>query len=164
VTKRSYTDEEKAEALRLYEEVGPGEASRRLHIPMQTIASWGRRSGLQTNAPANVKAAIEMAQLTREAKRAAALDLMHDKLLDVLQRLDAPHTEFKSTKSGIEKVTHRKPPASAVKAYIDSAHTLLADIRLELGEATSVTEVNVRDRAAELLNQAAERRGLRSVS
>lgn len=42
--RRTYTDEQKAEALALYAEVGPAEASRRTGIASGTIASWASRT------------------------------------------------------------------------------------------------------------------------
>lgn len=56
-------------ALRLYQELGPSEASRQTGVPKQTIASWGRRSGVHTNAPTQqTAAAVEAARATREQR------------------------------------------------------------------------------------------------
>jgi len=45
VPKRQYTEEFKAEAVRLAEAVGQHEASRRLGVPVATVGNWSRRQG-----------------------------------------------------------------------------------------------------------------------
>ena len=55
VPKRRYTDEFKAEAIRLGESVGQHEAARRLGIPVATLGNWCRKrdeTGPSTSAEA----------------------------------------------------------------------------------------------------------------
>ena len=111
MAKRTYTDEQKAKALDLYEKHGAGEAARQMGIPVQTISSWARRSGKQTDAPANLKAAIEIAQLTREQKREVLRNPLLDKALDMLSRMGEPHIDYKG--KDVVKVRWEKARASA---------------------------------------------------
>ncbi len=90
--KRTYTDEQKAEALHLYAKVGPSEAGRRLKIPGVTIASWAERAGVQMEAAERLKPAIEMAKLTREQKRENLRDAMLDEALTVVGDISKPQT------------------------------------------------------------------------
>ncbi|MFF0904023.1 UNVERIFIED_CONTAM: hypothetical protein RF653_10145 [Kocuria sp. CPCC 205316] len=155
--KRTYTDEQKAEALEVYKQHGPGEAGRRLGIPAKTITSWAKRAGLQSDAPAATKNAVEMAQLSRAAKREELLDRMHDSALDMLDRLNAEEAVIKVTKEGVQELSYKKPQATSCKAYVEAAHILYSDIRLEAGEATSRNEdrqvVEVRDHAESLIDR-----------
>lgn len=47
IAKREYTEEFKAEAVRLVESVGVNEAARRLGTPTATIGNWARRARRQ---------------------------------------------------------------------------------------------------------------------
>jgi hypothetical protein len=108
MSKTQYTDEQRQEALRLYVEVGPSEAGRQLHIPAVTITSWAR-AGIQSEAPAATRAAVEMARLTRIQKREQLIDGMHETALDLFARGCEPHEDFKVTKDGIERIAFEQP-------------------------------------------------------
>ena len=49
MARRSYSEEERETALRLFVEVGPAEAGRRLGIPNKTVGTWARRAGLKVD-------------------------------------------------------------------------------------------------------------------
>jgi transposase-like protein len=129
---RKYTAEQKAEAMKLYQEAGPGEAARCLHIPMPTIASWSRRAGIQTDAPNSVKAAIEMARLSREQKR----ELLREKLLDQALSLvgDMDGTVLLITKKGEQLKLPASP--SDKKDLAKAMRDVVETFRLEVGEST----------------------------
>jgi transposase-like protein len=133
MAKRTYTPEQKAEALRLYEKHGAGEAARRMQMPVQTVSSWARRAGIQTDAPAAMTAAIEMAQLSREQKREELKNRLLDKALDMLGRMDEPHIDYKG--KDVVKVHWEKAPSGACQNYANAAGTLIDKFRLEMGEA-----------------------------
>jgi transposase-like protein len=158
VPKRTYTDEQRQEALRLYKEVGPGEAARQLGIPGKTISSWAKRECIQSDAPAKMAAAIDMARLTREERREQLREKMLDKALDLLGRMDEQHKDFRGKDA--EAVYWEKAPADACKNYATAAAILLDKFRLEVGEATGRTEHvgTAADRAQELLAKAEERK------
>jgi transposase-like protein len=91
MARNRYTDEQKAEALRIYQEHGAGEAARRTGIARVTISSWAKRTPLQpgvatdatvaTQRTEQVRASVEVAALTRAQKR----DRLVDDLLDDVQ-------------------------------------------------------------------------------
>src|SRR5437773_8581297 len=66
---RSYTSEQRVEALRLYREVGPAEAGRRLDIPPGTVRKWAQRAGASAPRAARIAAAVKAAQLSRDQRR-----------------------------------------------------------------------------------------------
>ncbi|MEK6272447.1 MAG: transposase [Actinomycetota bacterium] len=71
---RTYTDEQRAKALRLYTKVGPAEASRQLGIPSPTIRKWAQLAGASSARADRVAAAVEAAKLTWEQRRGALTD------------------------------------------------------------------------------------------
>lgn len=85
----SYTADQKAEALRLYQEQGPAAASRATSIPKGTIVSWARRQGLQSDGAAKTKAATEAASLDAAKTRALAVGKSITLAGKLLDRLDA---------------------------------------------------------------------------
>lgn len=66
---RTYTPEQREEALRLYLEVGAAEAARRLEIPAATVRKWAQRAGLTAARREHAQAAIESARLTWAQRR-----------------------------------------------------------------------------------------------
>lgn len=131
---RTYTPDEKQGALVLYMDVGPAEASRQTDIPMLTISSWARRAGLHTNAVVKTKEATEALMARAENMRAELKVRMLHKALDLIDRMDAPHVEFKGKDASM--VTYPVAPAPAVQNYATSVAILLDKYRLESGEAT----------------------------
>lgn len=135
---REYTMEEKADALAIYVEHGVAEAWRRTGIPKPTIASWAQRSGLHTNAISNTRAASEMHKVRQAELRERLRGMLLEKAVDILDRMDAPHVEFKGKDA--DAVEYPIAPASAVQNYATSAAILIDKYRLEVGEATGRTE------------------------
>jgi transposase-like protein len=70
--RRRYSDDQRVEALRLYVEVGPAQAGRRLDIPAATIRKWAERSDvpLRQERTCVAAAAVEGARLTWAQRRA----------------------------------------------------------------------------------------------
>lgn len=139
--KSQYTDQQIEEAKKLYEEVGPSEASRRTGINKSTIASWARRSDLQTDAPTNLRAATEMAQLTRQQQRQQQRDEICDEiLLNVRARLKQMN-ELTTIVTNAAGNTVKVPVSPDGQAKLSlSIKNLMETLRLELGEVTSRTE------------------------
>lgn len=134
-----YSDEVKAEALRLYQEVGLAEAWRQTRIPKPTIASWARRGGLpHTDAATKTHAATIAASARADQLRAELRVTLLEKALDLLGRMDAPHTDFKGKDAS--SVEYPIAPAAAVQNYATSVGILIDKYRLEVGEATERTE------------------------
>ena len=136
MARSKYTDDQKAEALRLYETEGPAEAARRTGINKNTIASWAARKGLQTDAPARLAAAVEMARLTREEKRKVFRDELIDSMLARLRSMDAEMTIV--TKKGDTLTIPVSPQGQ--RDLSTAVKNLTETLRLELGEATDIRE------------------------
>jgi hypothetical protein len=66
----SYTREQRAEALKLYAEHGPAEASRRTGIKRSTISKWASRAGVCSERAERTRKATEAALETYAERRA----------------------------------------------------------------------------------------------
>lgn len=97
---------------------------------------------------------VAASAVTAAEKRAAAREMMLDRVLDALARMDEPHIEFVG-KDG-DQVTYPKAPAAAFGTYASSVATLIKTYRLEMGESTSKPEqhVNVSERVEALALEA----------
>lgn len=135
---RTFTEEEKSEALLLYVDLGPAEAARRTGISPLTISSWAKRSGLHTNALVKTKEATEQLKVRAAEMREELKVRMLAKALDLVDRMDAPHVEFKGKEA--MQVTYPVAPAGAVQNYATSIGILIDKFRLESGEVTGRTE------------------------
>lgn len=79
MSRRVYSDEEREEALRLYETDGPSAAAEATGVPKSTIRSWAKSSGVRTVRNENTREATEAAQADAKALRAElSLGLMQD--------------------------------------------------------------------------------------
>ena len=136
-----YDPEAKAEALRLYQEVGLAEAWRQTGIPKPTIASWARRAGLpHTDAAAKTRQATIAAAARADQLRAELRVSLLEKAVDLLERMDSEHIEFKNSAKEIREVVYPIAPAGAVQNYATSVGILIDKYRLEVGEATTRSE------------------------
>lgn len=88
-----YDETQKAEALRLYQELGTTEASAQTGIPKGTIATWANRAGLKTDRTPKMAAAIEASKIDAAKLRAEFSGksiALADRLLTMIdERLDA---------------------------------------------------------------------------
>ncbi len=136
---RTYSPDEKAAALVLYAEHGLAETWRRTGIPKPTIASWVTRAGLpHTDSTIKTRAATEAATERAERIRAELRLALIEKAADLLDRMDAPHVEFKGKDA--DQVEYPIAPAGAVQNYATSVGILIDKYRLEMGEPTSRSE------------------------
>lgn len=65
-----YTEEQRAEALALYEEQGPSAVQEQLGIPKQTVQHWAKADGIRTVRTSKTNAASEAKQADDKAVRA----------------------------------------------------------------------------------------------
>lgn len=89
-----WTDEERAEAIRLYEKVGPAEAARRTGIPLGTVKSLAKRAGVATGCIPSLVAATTVAALTLKDRRQRFAVALQDQAEKFLDHLWAPSTSF----------------------------------------------------------------------
>jgi transposase-like protein len=142
VARRVYTTEEKAEALRLYVEVGPCEAARRTGINKGTITRWAKEAGVITVANEKRRAGAEAAEAVAACTRAKLKNKLLTKALDLLGRMDEPHIDYKGAGNmGPVQVTYPKATASACASYATAVGILIDKFRLENGEVTGREEV-----------------------
>jgi transposase-like protein len=138
MARRTYTDEEKANALALYAEQGPTAVQDELGIAKGTVAGWARANGVQTVRNERTAAATEAVVVDAAATRAALaakLWALADKAIEVeLQKL---------TKADLREVVGARTRA-------------IHDAQLLTGEVTGRTEtrtVDSVDRAIEELTK-----------
>lgn len=141
--RRTYTEEERTEAVELYRQHGPAEASRRLGIAKGTITRWAQARGVETVSVANNEAAVEAARARAAGLREAIRLKLLEKAHDALCRMDEPHKDFRGKDA--DEVWWDKAPSGDVKNYATSAAILLDKYRLEVGESTSRSEVHTVD-------------------
>lgn len=89
--KRSYSPEQREEALRLYRELGAAEAARRCDLPAATIRSWAHRNGIATTVPPSeqTRAATDAARLSWAQRRHALAESTGAAAADLLERIRA---------------------------------------------------------------------------
>jgi hypothetical protein len=122
------TAEERATAVRLYEEVGPSEAARRLGRSKSTICLWAKEAGVRTRGSEEIQ---EMVRI-REARRQLSMAEWREQITEVLRsnsllaaNLEDRHLRATGTSApSLERVT-----TARVKA--------VSDLLLLSGEATS---------------------------
>lgn len=137
MTSMVYTDEQKAEAVRLYVEIGPDEAATRVGCDRRTIYRWlGRYATFVAD---EKKEATRLETVARhQAKRDEVRELLLDQTLDALHRMKEPHIDYRGKDS--DRVEWETAPAGAFKDYATAAAILIDKYRLEMGESTSRTE------------------------
>lgn len=134
MARRVYTEDEKAEALRIYEEHGPSVAARETGIPKGTIAAWARRGGVRTSAPQNMREANEAQAENFKARRHAIIGRLYglaEAGLDVLERPEEYQTILKGAMGvegpvtpGFIPAQDRQRECTALGIALDKATTL----------------------------------------
>lgn len=148
MTRRSYTDEQKAEALALYAEHGAAETARRTGITSGTIQSWASRSGVATTCNERTAAAVEAAQQQWAERRLAMVHEMGRVAAKALRVAEHNLDEGTTSKA--------KDAATTMAILVDKAQLLG-------GDATQRHES--RELRNQLLEQARQHStGLRAVS
>ena len=132
----SYTDTQKQEAIQVYLEDGAATAAAQTGCDRATIYRW---LGRYATGVADEKAQERRTETVErhQVKRQAISELLLDKTLDLLNRMDEQHIDFKGSKA--DQVTFPVAPAEAVRAYATSIGILIDKYRLEAGEYTDRT-------------------------
>lgn len=121
-----YTPEQRERALDLYREHGPREAARQTGVPASTITTWASRSNTsRTFETQKTQAATETLKTRAEQVRSEIRLLLVERAQDALK--------LSSEASSLD-----------MKNYATAAAILLDKYRLEVGEATSRSEVHER--------------------
>lgn len=147
-----YSAEQRQTALDLYAEHGPSEAARRCGVPKNTIVSWARRGGLQSDAPAPALVkAVEAAKLSNAKKRELLAERLYDDALRLREQLFAPVREVKivtlsggMNSEGSWEEAHAdldQPRFSDQLTIIKAVEGASKTANLLLGEATSRPDI-----------------------
>jgi len=135
---RTYTDDERANAVAIVAERGLAEAWRQTGIPKMTIVNWCNAAGVVRSHPERTRAALDaLEESTALRRRQLRVELL-ERAVEILERMDEPHMEFKGKDA--DAVEYPVAPAAAVQNYATSAAILIDKFRLEMGEATGRQE------------------------
>lgn len=122
---QTYTDEQRAEAVACYQEHGTAETSRLLEIPRTTIIDWASKADVIVRTVS--EKTLEARAVRHEAKRAEMRELLLDRAVGILERMEGPG-----------KPGDMRNMAISVGILIDK-------YRLEMGETTSRTFIEGTD-------------------
>ena len=147
--KRSYTEEQKAEALRLYREVGAAEASRQCGVNSATLRVWAHRAGLAGHVPPSeqTKAATDAARRSWAQRRLELAEETGAAAADLLARI------------------RKAKRATDVRALADAYKNLVVQGQLLDGAVTERVEVSENeriDRVRAMRDEVAARRAART--
>jgi hypothetical protein len=140
----TYTDKQRSEALRLYEEQGPGAAAKATGIPKGTISSWARRAGAQTVCTEETRARVEARRVISAERR--QLEAWEALEAAAKVRLDITSSSVKHTTvtDGGEVVTWDAPHRPRERYYLARTYEILAKAaQLLSGQATDRPNVEV---------------------
>lgn len=134
----TYTDEQKAQAVKLYLEVGPDEAAKEVGCSRRQVYRWLGRHGVTPKKPDQQRAETEA---RHTEKREELRELLLDQALDMLHRMNEMHVEWREVDGQEEQIVHLVSGANEAKSYATAAAILIDKYRLEMGETTGRTEV-----------------------
>lgn len=143
MARRTYTPKQRQEALTLYALEGPSAVEDQLGIPKSTVVDWARTAGIRTVRNERTAEAVEAARLDRELTREHLRNLMLEKAVDLIGRMDEEHIDFKGKDA--DEVVYPKPSPAGCQSYATAAAILLDKFRLEVGEVTGRTETRTSD-------------------
>lgn len=99
MARRAYTDEERAEALRIYEEQGPTAAQKQTGIHKATVTKWAKAAGKATVATQNTRKATEAAQVNNAERRAKLVERLYGLAEASVELVENP-TEYQTILKG----------------------------------------------------------------
>lgn len=135
-----YTDEQRAEGVKLALETSVAEAAEAMNAPRQTVRDWIRDAGIDYSPIYDevTQRRIEVAKAQQEKAREELRTLLVTSSVKVLKRIDEETIDYAGKDA--RKVTYPKAPARDVKDLSIAAAVLLDKYRLEAGEATGRVE------------------------
>lgn len=145
--RHQYTEEQRLDAVRLLQEVGPSEAARQTGIARGTISSWASRAGVESGLATAATAAATEARTATIAERKAALAeaLMADAqriraelFAGRLERKVVPGNQWRDTE--IVNVKHTSTTDGERKIAIEAIAKAVETVNLLTGEATQRIE------------------------
>ena len=141
--RKVYTDEEKAEAIRLAVEVGQSEAARQTGINKGTIAAWCSRGKVHTVATERTREAVEAHKVNAEERREKIKETLLDRVDTLLEWVVSQTIDYVGANG--REVTRPRPSAGDVRNLVIALSVMLDKIELLSGKATSNSTVTIRD-------------------
>ncbi len=137
-----YTQEQQRETVDLAVEHGTAETVRRTGISGTTVKRWVAPAGntVQTNTKKTELARQHLA-VRRDEKREQLRTLLLDKAIGLLERFDVEHKDYRG--KDVQEVYWDRAPSGATKEYAIAVGILIDKFRLEMGEHTGRTEVDL---------------------
>jgi transposase-like protein len=179
VTRRAYSDQERADALELYVEHGLAEAARLSGVPRGTLSSWARRAGVHTDAAgasrarARTEAArARWAEVTQEHREELAGRLLAEvhTLLDQVQEPTTYHHVVTlsggrdaGASAAVVPVEVPHPVAKDQQARVAAVAALVEKLQLLTGQATERHDLGDLDMEAELRTHQAQQHELHDL-
>jgi transposase-like protein len=138
---RKWTDEEKATALQLYQEVGPAETARRTGIPRSSVSVWAHNAGLTVITQGKTAAAVLMSRETFEARRLLLSQKFQQAADDYLTWAHEQTIDYVGQQG--REVTRKRPIAGDVRNLTLAAAIAVdkADMLSKPPSTTTTTEV-----------------------
>jgi len=136
-----YTDEQRTEALALYVEHGTAEAARLFGVSPRTIRRWANEEGLAAARDKTLTDAGERLKVRHETMREELRVRFLESALDALDRMTEEHVDYRGKDA--TRVTWPMAPAREMKDYATTAAICVDKYRLEMGETTDRTGIEV---------------------
>jgi len=136
VTHNTYTDEQRTEALRIFEEDGAITAAETVGCNRTQIYRWHKAHVAQHIEKNEDELRAEDAY--QQAIRLRARRRMLSRIDDLFDRMDQPHIDFKGKDA--DQVTYPTASSTDIRNYVTSIAILIDKYRLEMGEATGRIE------------------------
>lgn len=167
--RKSYTAEQRAEAVDLYREHGAAEAARLTGITAGSIRSWASRLGVATERREELEAGVAVASVTMEHRRLALASGLMDDIEKLRSQLFAPTATNQAmvvsdgARDGshveVVEVKQAEPTFRDKQAAITSIAIAVDKVQLLTGAATSRTEHTAgREAAVGALDELEKRR------
>jgi transposase-like protein len=141
--RKVYTDEEKAEAIKLAIEVGAAEAARQTGISRGTIVSWTSRMGVATVANERTREATKAVKANAEQRREKIRDTLLKRVQTYLDWTVKPTIDYVGTFA--TKVTRDHPSAPDIRNLVIAASVAIDKAELLSGKSTSNSTLTIRD-------------------
>lgn len=132
--RRTYTPEQRQEALALYKLHGTAEAARQTGIPKGTIDTWRRRDGVKTSVTKNTREASDRQKETFRERRYNIIHRLYDIAENSIELLENPKqyqtigkAEFGvevGKKFGFVPAREKQQEATAIGIMLDKAERL----------------------------------------
>lgn len=179
MSRRTYTDQQRADALELYLQHGLAEAARLYSVPRGTLSSWAVRAGVQTDAAVAAAqreqtdaARARWAEVTQEHREELAGRLLAE-VHTLLDQVQEPTTYYRvvtlsggqgaGASAAVVPVDVPHPLAKDQQARVAAVASLVEKLQLLTGQATERHDLGDLDLEAEVHAQQAREAELQQL-